>query len=265
MALDSWPSLTEALGGARLLARLPGLLRHPIGPERARALLRRRFEERDTRFLTLVRRAVYDTPHSPYRALLARAGCAYGDLERLVSRDGIEGAPVVVGIDLASVREEAVNLGLSLDARGGRGWTHALWSVPGSSAIRPLLRLAACGAPPATWFSKVATDARGLHPRYRWSARVLRLGGALAGRSLPSPTHVSLDDPRPVARWMQDALRRGATPHAPPHDLQRREGHGWGDGVAGLRRDRRAGERAARPLRRRPDGLSVGRRRGRRG
>ncbi len=36
--------------------------------------------------------AVYRSPASPYRALLGHAGCAYGDLARLVERDGVEGA-----------------------------------------------------------------------------------------------------------------------------------------------------------------------------
>ena len=39
-----------------------------------------------------MRRAVYEHPPSPYRALLEWAGCQYGDLERLVAREGVEGA-----------------------------------------------------------------------------------------------------------------------------------------------------------------------------
>lgn len=53
-------------------------------------MLRRRLEQRERDFLALVRDAVYANPISPHRALLAHAGCEYGDLERLVNRDGLE-------------------------------------------------------------------------------------------------------------------------------------------------------------------------------
>lgn len=81
--------LTE---GFRFLSRLPSFLRHPIGVEEARAVLRGRLERREVDFLALVRRNVYERPESPYRQLLGLAGCEYGDLESLVNRDGVEGA-----------------------------------------------------------------------------------------------------------------------------------------------------------------------------
>jgi hypothetical protein len=84
--------LADAFLGARFLVRLPAVLRSPIGAADARAILERRHAERDADFLALARRLVYAHPASPYRALLAHAGCQYGDLERLVSREGLEGA-----------------------------------------------------------------------------------------------------------------------------------------------------------------------------
>ena len=84
--------LDELRIGARFLRRLPGFLRHPLGPDEARELLRCRLATRETDFLALVRRGVYDHPASPYRALLRHAGCEYGDLERLTRSDGVEGA-----------------------------------------------------------------------------------------------------------------------------------------------------------------------------
>jgi hypothetical protein len=78
--------------GARLVAELPRVLRHPIPIDTARATLRRRLERRAADFLDLVRWGVYANPGSPYHHLLRWAGCAYGDLERLVTRDGLEGA-----------------------------------------------------------------------------------------------------------------------------------------------------------------------------
>jgi hypothetical protein len=84
--------LANAAVGARFLARLPIFVRSPIGATEGRAIIRRRLAERDVDFLALVRHAVYARPTSPYHALLRHAGCEYGDLERLVSRDGLEGA-----------------------------------------------------------------------------------------------------------------------------------------------------------------------------
>lgn len=78
--------------GLRFLRDLPASLRHPVTPETARAALGRRLESREADFLALVKRAIYEHPPSPYRALLQLAGCDYGDLARLVRRDGLEGA-----------------------------------------------------------------------------------------------------------------------------------------------------------------------------
>jgi len=75
---------------ARLLAALPGFLRRPVTTEEARATVARRLARREADFLDVVARLVYGHPGSPYRPLLARAGCEYGDLARLVARDGLE-------------------------------------------------------------------------------------------------------------------------------------------------------------------------------
>lgn len=76
----------------RLLARLPGFLRRPLGVDEARRELARRLATRGAVFLDLVRRAIYARDESPYARLLRHAGCEYGDLERLVRGDGVEGA-----------------------------------------------------------------------------------------------------------------------------------------------------------------------------
>jgi len=62
------------------------------GLERARAILQHRLDRRAADFLTLVRRTVYEHDASPYRQLLRLAGCEFGDLEKLVAIDGLEGA-----------------------------------------------------------------------------------------------------------------------------------------------------------------------------
>jgi hypothetical protein len=78
--------------GARLVGGLPHMLRRPIRAGDARSVLRRRLERRDADFLDLVRAGVYEGPGSPYRELFRLAGCEYGDLERLVAREGLEEA-----------------------------------------------------------------------------------------------------------------------------------------------------------------------------
>jgi len=80
------------LTGMGLLWKLPSFLRHPMSPEEARTILRRRLEHRDADFLALVGRVIYRSVGSPYRKLLELAGCEYGDLTKLVTKDGVEGA-----------------------------------------------------------------------------------------------------------------------------------------------------------------------------
>src|SRR6476469_3491209 len=98
--MRAWPDprlpLDDVIAGARLLRGLPSFLRHPIRAVEARSFLRRRLERRESDFLALVRRVVYANRCSPYRDLLRVAGCEYGDLERLVGHDGLEGALLVL-------------------------------------------------------------------------------------------------------------------------------------------------------------------------
>ena len=90
--LHSRISLENVIIGTRFLSRLPSFLRHPTSSQEARAILRRRFEQREENFLAVVKQAVYGHAASPYRQLLQLAGCEYGDLERLVHQEGVEGA-----------------------------------------------------------------------------------------------------------------------------------------------------------------------------
>jgi hypothetical protein len=76
-----------------------------------------------------------------------------------------------------------------------------------------ILKLGSIGARPDRWFSQVDAAAPGLHPRYRWSARLVRWAGALGRRPLPRPQHVSVGNPLPIVRWMRELLDRGRTPH----------------------------------------------------
>ena len=123
----SW--LGEAWIGVRLAARLPGFLRHPLTVDEAHRVVATRLDRREASFLDVVGRCVFERPGSPYRALLDRAGCERGDLERLVDRDGVEGAlrelyraGVYLTVDEFKGRRPIVRGGqavaASIDARG---------------------------------------------------------------------------------------------------------------------------------------------------
>jgi hypothetical protein len=76
-----------------------------------------------------------------------------------------------------------------------------------------ILDWAGVGSPPRRWFASVDPAAPGLHARYRWSARLLRLGSLLAGVPLPAVEYVPADDLLRIAGWAADVLRAGRTPH----------------------------------------------------
>ncbi len=132
----------------------------------------------------------------------------------LASRtSGSRGAATPVLIDLAFIRDRAVDTAIALAARGAVGWVHGFWGIPGGSAIVRVLEFSGFGARPARWFSQIPVDAPGLDPRYRWSARLIRGASLLAGTPIPSPAHVPLADPAPILRWLVDTLRAGRVPH----------------------------------------------------
>jgi hypothetical protein len=82
----------DVLVAARLARRLSGFFRRPLDGDAAREIVRRRLASRADDFLAMARRLFSGPAASPYRQLLQHAGCEYGDLERLVRDDGVEGA-----------------------------------------------------------------------------------------------------------------------------------------------------------------------------
>jgi len=259
------PLLTDVGMALRALRRLPGYLRHPLTVTEAHEIVAARLESRESDFLDLARRAIFEYPASPYRTLLHFAGCAYGDLERLVRQAGVEGAlrtlcragvyltvdefkgrrPVIRGstqitvdpaglrnplsvphlrastggsrgvatsvqLDLACVRDRAVNMYLALDARGGAQWRTAIWSPRG---VIPLLWYSACGAPAARWFVEVDPAALGPWSRFRWSARLVIWTSRLARVALPSPEYAPIDATAPIIAWIRNTLDAGDVPH----------------------------------------------------
>lgn len=258
----------DMVSGLRLFWGLQIFLRRPLRLEEAQTVLRDRLTHRERDFLQIARTFVYEAPLSPYRQLLGLIGCEYGDVERLVAAEGVEGAlaslmrhgvyltnaefkgrqPVVRGsttfeidldrlrnphatiyatgatsgsrgpgttivVDLASIRNNAVNQFLLDQARGVHQAVTGYWGVPGGSALRAVLRYCAYGARVDRWYAQVDPSAPGLHPRYRWSARVVRLASLLARHPLPYPQTVSIEQPLPIARWMAQTLRAGQVPH----------------------------------------------------
>ena len=92
MAAFSIGPTAELLSGARLLWQLPRFLRQRVRLDQARETVRVRLMRRGPDFLAHLRHFVFGQPSSPYRRLLGLAGCEYGDLERLVAQEGLEGA-----------------------------------------------------------------------------------------------------------------------------------------------------------------------------
>jgi len=128
------------------------------------------------------------------------------------STSGSRHVQTPVRMDLAYIRDFAANNCLVEAVRGGPPSIHAVWAVPGGSALVGLLRYAAFGAVPARWFSQLDLAAPGLHSRYRWSARLLEWGGRVARVGLPRPEHVPVDESRPIAEWMAGVLGTGSIP-----------------------------------------------------
>lgn len=119
-------SWNDARMGVRFVSSLPAYLRKHWKPEEAKADLARRFGEREKNFLALLRACLQPGSPAPYRALLRRAGCGYGDLARLAANEGVEGTleilrrnGVFLTVDEFKGRRPVVRGGLRLDVSPG--------------------------------------------------------------------------------------------------------------------------------------------------
>src|SRR5262245_5690309 len=97
-----------------------------------------------------------------------------------VATGGSGGAAIVVPIDLAFTRDCAVDTCLVMQARGGGRWIKANWGVPGGGSLAKVLEFSGFGAKPVRWFSQLDPEAPDLHPRYRWSVRLVRAVSRMA-------------------------------------------------------------------------------------
>lgn len=132
-------------------------------------------------------------------------------IQARTSGSGGRSTPVL--IDLGFVRDRAVDHTLALDSREGLGWAHAIWGIPGNTDMVRILELAAMGLRPEKWFSQVDPDSSELHPRYRWSSRLMRWAGRACGKKLPAPEYAPLSDPGRILGWLGEMARAGRTAH----------------------------------------------------
>jgi hypothetical protein len=82
--------LGDVIKYSRLAFELRGFLKTPISLEQSKLVISQRLQDREKNFLNLSQKGIYNNSHSPYLPLLENAGCLYGDLEHMVSRDGLE-------------------------------------------------------------------------------------------------------------------------------------------------------------------------------
>jgi hypothetical protein len=124
---------------------------------------------------------------------------------------GSGGAPATIPIDLATIRDRAVNRQILLEARGGVGAAYVEWGVPGSQTLFTVLEYACAGLPVRHWLLKVDPASPELHAAYRGSLRLTRWASLAAGRPLPRPEHVPPDRAIDVARRMAAIVAAGET------------------------------------------------------
>jgi hypothetical protein len=77
-------------GISALIRAIPQFLRERTTLQRAEEEIKKAFDDREKRFLELVRSRVFERPTSPYLKLLRVAGCEFSDLQREIRRSGIE-------------------------------------------------------------------------------------------------------------------------------------------------------------------------------
>ena len=172
----------------------------------------------------LVRKGVYLTVEEfKGRRPVTRSGVTFevdpgqlrnprASLHLLIRTGGSRSAGTPVPLDLAYIRETAVDRLLSLGPAERGRWRFACWGIPGSAAMARILEYSLLTSVPVEWFSHMSPSAPGLHPRYRWSARVMRWGGHVSRITLPRPVPASVDDPSAIIRWISRVRADGDSP-----------------------------------------------------
>lgn len=247
----------ETVMAARLARDLPGFLRARISFDEARARVRDQLARREERFLDLAGRAIYGNPRSPYLTLLRHVGCGPGDLQALVSREGLEGAltvlagqgvyvtfdefkgrrvavrgsarfrftpeqfdnllcaphwvqysggtrgePSPVRRSLPLVEDLTASTGSMLVAHGLVGARHIFWVT---TPLPPLLSYLKLSQEVARWF----IPARSIPLKAVLAARLVVVGGRLAGQRVPVPRFLDVGEVGGFVRWIDRRPRDG--------------------------------------------------------
>lgn len=82
--------ISELIKYSQLAWDLRDFLRNTVSLEQSKQAISTRLRNRESNFLSLVQKGIYENPKSPYLRLLKVAGCEFGDIETLINRDGIE-------------------------------------------------------------------------------------------------------------------------------------------------------------------------------
>jgi hypothetical protein len=82
--------IADVMRYSQLAFNLRGFLSSTIDVEESKKIIADGLLNREQNFLTLVQKAVYQNPASPYIKLLQMAGCEFGDMESMVKKEGIE-------------------------------------------------------------------------------------------------------------------------------------------------------------------------------
>jgi hypothetical protein len=112
---------------------------------------------------------------------------------------GRGGRRTPVTLDFESTWRNRPNMALALEAQtDAQAWDFACWRIPGTSALLALINHAQLGIRVVRWFTHVAPDSTRVHPRYLWSARLVRWSSIFAARPLPPPEYAPLHNPEPI-------------------------------------------------------------------
>ncbi|HUQ20784.1 MAG TPA: hypothetical protein VM099_14300 [Gemmatimonadaceae bacterium] len=83
--------ISELAAFAKFLGGLHRLVRRRMSVAEALSIIQTRLDNREANFLTSLEGSVYTNPRSPYRALLAMAGCTIEDVRELLKNEGLDG------------------------------------------------------------------------------------------------------------------------------------------------------------------------------
>ena len=123
---------------------------------------------------------------------------------------GSRGVSTSILLDMACIRDRAVNMYLSLYARGGEHWRNAVWSTRG---IAPVLWYSGFGPPAARWFLQVDPRSLAQRSQFRWGIRMITWTSRLTGVPISFPEYVPVDSSLSICKWINKTLSSGEVPH----------------------------------------------------